>query len=178
MLMRKIQIFRKQYIYAGPITDSAANLLTRNKIAETRDILSRLNTALRESLEALHALQGNVQAMRLYCARTGPAGKSIKVLQPLANAARAAHVEAIHAPDKTSDYAPAGLAMGVVETMRRLSLKVTMASDRKQAAPGKRGGAGYARLLRAALTAAGYSPPDDLTGIMKTGKEMAAMFDE
>lgn len=173
-----IKIFRMAYPYAGKHDDPTANTLSRNSISETRSVLERLNRALHESLAALDALQGNIEAMRLYCSQTkSPAGNSKRAVEPLAKAAREAFLFAKKAPDKTKDFAKVGLAASVARVMSStLNVNVALTSDR--GARSHRGGATYARLIRAALAAAGDAPPDDLLDIMRQGKKMAELSED
>ena len=177
-IVEAIKFFRMSYPYAGKHDDPSANTLSRNSISETRSVLERLNTALHESLAALDALQGNIEAMRLYCSHTkSPAGKSKRAVEPLAKAARDAFLAAKKAPDKTKDFAKAGLAATVARVMSStLNVKVALTSDR--GARSHRGGATYARLLRSVLAAAGDAPPDDLLDIMRQGKLMAELSED
>ena len=167
-IAREIDIFRLAY----PYVDREEGLTRgRNKIAETRSKLLKLTKALDDSLSALNALSGNLEALRLYCSRTGPIGKSKKDLQILYSAAKDAADDASLHPNRSRDLAPAGLAMGIVVIMREiLKVEITMTTDRVERAPGS---AGYARLVRAALTAAGAKAPDDLIDIMVAGRNMA-----
>ena len=167
-LQQAIEHFRLHYPYTGK------GKKRRGKIAEKRESLSNLAVSLRKSLAAVRALP--LDAKRSFSQRIGaPAGKLTKLLSEWETAAAEEYLQATKAADREADHAPGVLAFDVARILSNtLCGKVPMTSDRNTAGY-IRGGAGYCRLLRVTLQAAGATPPVDLMPIMREGK---ALFDE
>src|SRR5215469_911286 len=175
-LKSAIESFRQQYPYSDAKIDVTKKLpvdkgeyRTRGKVSEDREALATFAEALRACDEASKKLPLN--AMSAVCHECGPIGGLRRVLNAWSSAASKAAQAARKKPDKSKDYGPGWLASQVARVLRDiLQVRITMTTDR--VANGKRGGAAYARLLRATLTAAGANAPENLLPIMKAGKEV------
>ncbi len=163
-LEEAIYQFRLHYPYKSD------TLKGRGKAAQERDSLAVLSKALRAASKAAKALPLNAQK-----AFRRKAGVCIAAF--LDQWSQIAHVEyrtAKSKNDRPVDDARSVLALDVARTLEQtLQSKVSMSSDRN-ATSFARGGAGYCRLLRSTLQAAGADPSTDLAPLMREGKALLA----
>jgi hypothetical protein len=162
-LQEAIYDFRLHYPY------KSSNRKERGKVAEKRDALSDLAATLRTTALAVKELP--LDAKKVFSRGAGtPIGKIISLLDGWSAIASTKYRVAKKEGDRPADDAPSLLAFCVARTLSRtLQSRVSMTSDRNTAGYA-RNGAGYCRLLRSTLQAAGADPPIDLIPIMKEGK--------
>lgn len=162
-LQEAIYDFRLHYPY------KSGTRKERGKIAEKRDALSDLAANLRTAASAVKALP--LEAKKMFIREAGASmGKITSLLDQWSKAASTNYRIATKEDNRPADEAPSVLAFCVARTLSQtLQSKVSMTSDRNTAGHA-RGGAGYCRLLRSTLQAAGADPPVDLIPTMKEGK--------
>lgn len=129
-------------------------------IANGREKLKKLHKMLQRAHDATSDLP--IDARTMFCDAYGtPMGRFLQELERAVEAARNAHDIAQKQADRTPDFERNILAYGVALVFRDI-LKLTPASSRDTAdnITGERGGAAYARTLRATLKLAGVASAD------------------
>ena len=140
-------------------------------IAEARDGMSALLASLTAADHHISHLPLNAFSA-LATAYKGPLGGPKAVLHQLRTAAAIASKSLRHHPDKAGDHARVVLAYQVAAVFQDiLKIRPTATSDKSSNVTGKRGGAAYARVLRATLGLAGvieYDPKPLISAGLET----------
>jgi len=156
--------------------DLAADLKERRRVADTRRALAELDAALKATRGALQSLPLPARTLFMRAWRSAKVPSPARLIGTLGAAelaTRLAIEDANKLPHKSPNYAIQILAYDVARTIKfRLHIKPTMTRD--NLATGARGGAAYARLLRAVLEQAGGSEVEDLSALMRLGLHMLA----
>lgn len=162
-ILEALEDYRQAFPIAnGARRNQASASVDRKKLIQLRSLLVKTKIAV-DNLP--------VGAMRAFCNSYGPRGSLTQRLTRVEQDVDAALEELSTVPDKTTDNGLAMLALDVARVLVNLGLRVTMTRDRGDIT-GTRGGAKYARVLRATLKVAGVPAPEDLLPIMKKGKQL------
>jgi hypothetical protein len=136
--------------------------------SQVRRELKELATSTEATKKALNSL--SPQALMMFCnAFDAPRGLALQQIAQLEQAALNSSMNAKELPNRVPDIARNILAGRVAIILDALGLPTSPTRDSDENITGERGGAAYARLLRATLEMAGDSPPDDLLPLLKTG---------
>lgn len=156
------------YKHKFPVLDDKRR--KRSSISEDRASLNKLQGALHKCHGALSAL--SLGALRAFCNSNGPRGKLLREINGAIRSADAALAECRNKSDRQADTAASYLAYNVALILKRtLGIRITTTRD-DASTPGTRGGAAYARILRAVFGVAGIEAPVDLMPLMKAGKSL------
>lgn len=166
-LVDAISEYRRSYLY------NVDRYRHQGSIKQDRKALANLKEALGNCFNAVDALHGSILALRLFEQHSQHGiGHLKKELSTWVDAAQSAYDEANKLPDRPVAGHDLGyLAYQVASTMQNtLGIKPTLTANTRHKEPGKRGGAGYRRLLQAAIELAGGKPAEDLLKPMRQGK--------
>lgn len=138
------------------------------EIGQTRKELKELETSLNKTKEYLGAL--SPQALSMFCEEIeAPRGLATQRIDSLMSAAQRALDKATKLPNKVPDVARNVLCGQVARILDSLGEKLALTRDTDENVTGGRGGAVYARLLKATLAHAGDQPPADPLPLMRIG---------
>lgn len=168
--IRRLLSAAEAYQMSRPIVDSK-NRRSRTSLSDARAALAKLAKQLDSLLETYTNLPINAK-VALAESSGGPTGKFANESRKFAAATAEALAALKAAPNKKPDEYRALLALDVALVFRDV-LAITPAATRDMAATvtGERGGAGYARVLRATFKLAGV-PQVDLGPLIDRGLQL------
>jgi hypothetical protein len=158
-------------------SELAGHLVQERRVSDTRKALVELDDAVKATRAVLRSLPLTARTLFLRASReiNTPLARTLPpILDGAVVAVRHACGAARGLPDKSPDHTVAILAYDVARIMKDgLRIKPTMTRD-DVLATGARGGAAYARLLRAVLAQAGYPAEhvESLSAIMRKGIQL------
>jgi len=162
-----------QYKASVPIVDKA-DRRSRPTISGARAAVKNLDKTLEDALDQLGQLPINA-VTALTDAQAAPLGKLRADLTQICAITKAAFVKLNSEPDKAADHARNILACDVAAVFRDiLTLSPSATRDTAIAAKKSRGGAAYARVLRATLVAAGVTQNVDIGPLIDSGRRLLA----
>lgn len=176
--MNPVQTILNTFALSTEQQDMALNAITQAveefhchlppKKKQVRTQLKELATSIESTKNALNSL--SPQALMIFCnSFHAPRGLALQFIARLENAALDSCNNANKLPNRVPDTARNILAGRVAIILDSLGLPTAPTRDTDENITGERGGAAYARLLRATLEMAGDSLPDDPRPLLKTG---------